>query len=473
MKKLLYTLLALLVLGCSKPLEEDVYSSFAPNNYFTSAGDAESLLNAVYAVEQRRGFRNYLLMAEVTTDLLIDREGGLRSLAQPLEDFTWNATHEFFDVAWATHYRTIYRANLVLDRVPAITMDENRKAQILAEARFLRAAAYTILYGLFGPTPIITSSDVNSTDRPSRASKEEFINYVESELLAVSDILPVVAPQYGRATKGAALGLLTKFYLNNVKWQETAQTAQKIIDLNQYRLFESPNRTNLFDVSNEKNSEFIYIRPSLPQPGLSDNYLPHAAPPNYKFKVAPKTNYATQLKTLSAFYDSFHPDDQRRQAIITEYEDISGKIIKLGTDDVRSFKFKEDLSATAENMGNDFPVIRYADILLSRAEALNELNGPNQESIDLINAVRAKAGVPLLNNGDFGTTESLRAHILKERGWEFFSEELRREDLIRHGKFIEYARARGKAAFDHQILFPIPQSEIDRNPNLVQNEGYK
>jgi hypothetical protein len=81
--------------------------------------------------------------------------------------------------------------------------------------------------------------------------------------------------------------------------------------------------------------------------------------------------------------------------------------------------------------------------------------------------------VSLRTLGDFGTKEALRDHLLKERGWEFFSEEVRRQDLIRHGKFIQYARERGKTAFDYQVLFPLPQSEIDRNPNLNQNEGYK
>ena len=124
-------------------------------------------------------------------------------------------------------------------------------------------------------------------------------------------------------------------------------------------------------------------------------------------------------------------------------------------------------------MGNDFPVVRYADILLSHAEALNELNGPTQEAVDLINQVRAKAGVPLLVLSDFAAKETLRDHILKERGWEFFSEELRRQDLVRHGKFIEYGKSRGKVAFDYQVLYPIPQSEIDRNSNLEQNDGYQ
>ena len=123
--------------------------------------------------------------------------------------------------------------------------------------------------------------------------------------------------------------------------------------------------------------------------------------------------------------------------------------------------------------GNDFPLLRYADILLSRAEALNETNGPNQESIDLINQVRTVAGLGSLSIADFSSKDSLRDQILRERGWEFHTEALRRQDLIRHGKFIQWAKDRGKAASDYMALFPIPQTEIDANENIRQNTGYK
>lgn len=476
MKTKFYSILILVVFyACQNPLDEEVFSSFGPNNFFKNEADAEALLNSAYALEQKQGtdgFRNILVMAEVNTDLLIIREGGLRGLAQPLEDFTWNPAHEFFNTAWTQYYSAIYRANLVIDRVPEIPFDETRKAGIIAEARFLRASGYIYLYDLFGPVPLITSSDVDSEDRPARASREAFIQFVEDELRAASDVLPVTQTQYGRATRGAALAFLTKFQLNNKKWQEAAATARQVIDLGVYALFDAPNRSDLFKIENEVNSEFIYVRPHIAQPGLGTNYLPHVAPPNYKYKGAPKTNYATQLRTLSAFLESFHPDDQRKDVIITEYEDLNGNIIQLGADNARSFKFQEDLEATGADLGNDFPVVRYADMLLGRAEALNELNGPTAEAIDLINAVRLKAGVPPLSLADFSSREALRDRILQERGWEFFSEELRRQDLIRHGKFIEYGRARGKTAFDYQVLYPIPQSEIDRNPNLTQNDGY-
>jgi len=110
--------------------------------------------------------------------------------------------------------------------------------------------------------------------------------------------------------------------------------------------------------------------------------------------------------------------------------------------------------------------------MLSRAEALNEINGPTMASIDLINQVRGRVNASLVSLNDFSNKESLRGFILAERGREFYSEGLRREDLIRHGKFIQQAIDRGIAAADYQVLYPIPQAQIENNPNLIQNSGY-
>jgi starch-binding outer membrane protein, SusD/RagB family len=475
MKNILYKVLMfggfLFISSCEGLLEEQVFSDLGPINFFNNANDAESLLNSAYASDQRRSSRDYLLLSELTTDILIQRGGGLRRDAQPLEDFTWDATHPFLDVEWQRDYDAIYRSNLILNRVPEIEMDENRKREILAEARFIRASNYFYLYDLFGPVPIITSSELKIDERPSRPSKDDFISFVEQELILASQDLPINPRNYGRANKGIALSLLTKFYLNNKKWSEAAQTAKTVMDLNKYNLFVSATRADLFSIENEVNEEFIYIRPNLPIPGLSTSYLAHAAPPAYRFKFPPRGNFAAQYQLLDNFVDSFHPDDQRKEVIIREYIDLNGNLRKLGKDDSRSFKFEEDPSGVGVDMGNDFPIIRYADILLSRAEALNELSGPNQEIIDLINQIRLAAGVPLIALSNFNK-ESLKDHILNERVWEFFTEELRRQDLIRHGKFIEFAKSRGKSATEKHILFPIPQGEIDRNLNLQQNPGY-
>jgi len=125
-----------------------------------------------------------------------------------------------------------------------------------------------------------------------------------------------------------------------------------------------------------------------------------------------------------------------------------------------------------QDNGNDIPYIRLADIILARAEALNEIGGPTQEAVDLINQIRNRVGATPAVLSNYPSKESLRDFILAERAREFYSEGLRREDLVRHGKFIQQAIDRGIAAEPHQVLYPLPQEQIDNNPNLEQNPGY-
>lgn len=463
--------------GCDSLLEEETFSELGPSNFYDSPEDAEALLNATYAVSQgyRDIARDHLTFGEMTTDILIERQGAINALTQPVEDFEWSSTHPWLNGLWDRFYRAIHRANTVLDQVPAIEMNEDRKEQILAEARFLRAFNYFLLYDFFGPTPLVLTSETTAEDRPARASEDEFAAFMEEEFRAVSEILPVQPEQFGRATSGAALGFLTKFHLNRKEWAKAAETAQEVIDSGAYALFTGGNRTELFALSNEMSREFIFVAP-FPENetgGLGNTYLSHAAPPGYQFKFPPKVNFAAQFKVRSEFIASFEPGDERLGAFLFEYLNLAGDTVQLGEDDVRSFKYPEDPEAVGDVSSNDFPLLRYADILLARAEALNELNGPNQESIDLINEVRSAAGVDPIALGDFPSTEQLNAFILAERGREFHTEGLiRRQDFIRHGVFIERAQARGKNAQEHQVLYPIPQSEIDKNSNLDQNEGY-
>lgn len=463
--------LALLFASCdSSLLDEEVYSELGPTNFFRSEQDAMAVLNSAYATEQEWAGRDYFLLGEVPADIMIDRQGGLERLARPLEDFNWDPTHEFFQRAWNESYTVVYRSNVILDRIGEIPMSEAARSLITAEARFLRAEAYMQLWELFGPTPLITSSDVEPAAKPARATEAEIVKFVEDEFRAAANALPRVAPQYGRATKGAALGFLTRFQMNNKKWQAAAATAKELMDLGQYALYSGP-RADLFKVENERNSEFIHVMPFVTNVRGSA-YLAHAAPPNYQFKAPPKTNFATQYMLLASFTSSFHPDDRRQDAIVKEYRHTNGSLVRLAPGNYRSFKYQEDLAAVGNGHGNDASRLRYADILLMRAEALNEISGPNAESIALINQVRAKAEVPLLTLSQFPTKEALRDHILQERAWEFHTEGLRRLDLIRHDKFISSARARGKVAGDFRVRYPLPQAEIDKNSELKQNPGY-
>jgi hypothetical protein len=270
--------------------------------------------------------------------------------------------------------------------------------------------------------------------------------------------------------------MLCKFYLNTLQWQQAADAAKSVMDLNTYSLF--PEIENLFAVENENNNEYIFVYPCTNQYLYENDYMPHAFPPNYPIQ-SNWVNFGAQIALYTSFVKSFDPADRRLRMIITSYTDINGVYHDLlqdtlghPLDDSRSFKYTPDPNAIGQNNGNDIPVIRYADILLSRAEALNELDGPNQESIDLINQIRQRAGVYLLSLGNFTSKDSLRDWLMNERAWEFYGEGKRRDDLIRMNKFISGAVARGKSAQSYQLLYPIPQAEIDANPKLKQNDGY-
>lgn len=193
--------------------------------------------------------------------------------------------------------------------------------------------------------------------------------------------------------------------------------------------------------------------------------------PNYNYQ-ANMLNFATHHRLRTAFLNTFAPIDKRLSLVLTRYINTSNALVTLGTDNARSFKYWDN-AAVGNNSGADVPILRYADILLSRAEAVNEINGPTTEALSYINPVRVRAGLLPLTLADVPTKDALNDAILRERGWEFISEGKRREDMIRHGKLVSNALARGITnANNNRILFPIPQVEIDANKLAIQNPGY-
>lgn len=463
--------------GCDNPLQEKTYTTLGPDDFFKTAEDAEVVLNSVYGELRYSDItRDAVTLQEVCTDIHIERSGGIFTFNQPIEEFTWATSHGWLQNWWERRYRGIYKANTVIDNTPVINMDENRKQEILAEARFLRAFQYYLLYDLFGPVPLITTSETRVSDRPARATEEEIVSFMEEEFRAVSEILPLDPPrnQYGRPTKGAALGALTKLHMMTKNWQEAASTAKEVMDLGVYDLFTEGPRTDLFAPENQRDNEFIFVSvmSDTPDDDTGDGWLSHVVPRGYQWQYPPRQIFAAEYKIRSDFIDTFSPEDERLDAFLFEFVNEDGETIVLGEDNARSLKFPEYPNQGISRSADDFPYLRYADILLLRAEALNELNGPNEESVLLLNMVRDAAGVSTFEVSDFSSTVEFRDFILEERGREFHTEAMRRQDLIRHGKFIENAIERGKPAQDFQVRYPIPQTEIERNHNLEQNPGY-
>jgi hypothetical protein len=472
--------------SCEDFLDEQVFTEYDPESFLQSEAGINAVLTATYRQSRPLYRETWFSFAGWTTDLQLERGGGYAAPAATFANFQWGPSNGFFRNNWREIYEAIRNANSLLDNIDNVTvLSSDRVASLKGEALFLRSFNYVTLYDFFGPVPIVTTTEELNLE-VARPGDDEMKSFIESDLLSAIASLPINQDLSGKATKGAAMALLGRFYLNTKQWQKSADILNQAINLGKYNLFTPVE--GLFAVENEGNDELMFVFESNTTT-LGWNYTPHAYPVGYR---TGHVNYGAQFQLWRWFVNSFHPDDRRALDynpdegkfgwILKSYVNTGANFVDLLNDDIvsgvekkypRSFKFTPDLNALAQNHGNDMPILRYAEVLMSRAEALNELQGPNQESIDLINELRTRAEVPLYNLADFPTKESLRDQILVERGWEFFTEGLRRQDLIRHGKFISGAQDRGKSlAQPHHVLFPIPQEDIDANPALTQNPGY-
>jgi len=479
------SLLALLLLGsCKDLITVEPQSELAPSNVLATQNGLQAVLYSAYGnFQNQEPSRVRINILEVTTDMAYNTGGGENLYLSQFINFTWDpSVANFAGDVWAPYYYCIRDANIVLDNVASVAASDAIKRQFAAEARFLRAYSYAILYSWFGPVPLRTSS--TTVKDQARATDDELKVFIEQELTECVADLPDPGKEqaFGRATKGAAYAALAKFCLNTKQWQKAADASLAVINLNYYSLY--PSFTGLFRVENEGNKEMILVSPCLNVAGYGNWFMAGALPP--AFKTTPQVpgfvwttamaNFATQYRLRTAFVNTFDlAKDTRAQLVVRSYVNTSGATVDLMTtpDNARSFKYWDN-STLGNNSATDVPLLRYADILLTRAEALNELSGPTPAAAALINQVRTRAGLANLPAADVASASSFRDAILRERGWEFISEGKRREDLIRHGKYISLSQARGVvvASANKHVLFPLPQSEIDANQLAAQNPGY-
>ena len=467
----------LALISCQDFLKEEVYTQYDPGSYLQTEQGINSILVAAYSnmvVTSSMRDRMYTLN-EFPGDIMWDWGGGYEAIAILFMTFTWDSQNTMFSTPWQQYYQSIRNANALLDNIDDVTaLSADKVKQFKAEARFIRAADYYYLWEAFGPVPLIkTASELNF--EPLRATDEEFDAFIIEELQAAANDLPVTQALWGKATKGAALALLSKYYLNSKQWKKAADLSKQVIDLNVYSLFRGDIK-NMFAVENEENEEVIFTSPAIPTLH-GNNYMAHAFPPNYPIQDNWQ-NYGTQFCVYNSWVQTYDSSDKRLSWFLFNYTEANGTEHNLWNSSdngraVRCFKYVPDPNGVSNSHGNDVPMIRYAEILLNRAEALNEINGPIQEAVNLLNEVRLRAGVSAYGVSDFASKDVLRDALLDERGWEFVAEGMRRMDLIRHRKLISRAIARGATnAKDYMVRYPIPLDEIKANPSLVQNGDY-
>lgn len=468
----LILLLPLITFNCEGPLEETVFSELAPDNFLKTQEGINSLLFNAYSNMQIQGIPGYILlnMAGMPAGETWNRGGSIETRLTPLTNYTWDSNHSDLRGEWNRQYLAIRDVNLLLDNLVETEFPQDFVTQRTAEAKFIRAKAMMQIYDWFGPGPLFTSS-VNEELKKPKASEEEWVSQIITDMTAAMTDLPLTQSQYGRPTKGACAGLLCKFHLNQKNWTEVVSFSKQIMDLGMYGLF--PSYLDLFSITNEGNEELIYVHPHARNSGGGANRVNALTFPTDYPREANQGVWAARVYFFDSFIDTYAAEDTRQEMFVRSYmSSSSGEEVQgYGNDQTLPLKYQFDSAALNTATDSDIPEVRYADILLSRAEALNEISGVNAESIDLMNQVRNRAGLPSVDMGDF-TTESFREAILQERSWELAYEGKIRQDQIRHGVMISRATERGKNAQDHHRLFPIPQTEIDANPNIQQNPGY-
>jgi hypothetical protein len=481
--------------ACENGLEPEIYDKLSKDNFPQTADDAKALVNGVYLDFRRGPWNRYnaanesrLVIGLMATDEFSCYWDGY--WGAPF-NFTWQPDGWPFSTMYWDFVPSITRATAAIGQLSSVTsLDASLKNRYIAEIKAARGYWMYDIYNLYGPVPFITKTEdaLNLKDyqQVARPSNAEMVSLIEKDLKEASEVLPAKfgSSDFGRLTKGAALMGLVKLYLHEKDWGKVKTTAEAIINLNVYNL--QSQYKSIWALDNEQNSEIIFAIPcNASINGVTNNFRAHVLYSDWASPNGLPVTAWNGYKVPWPFYDTFDNDDKRKDLLERNYVGSQGQKLDarikspLGA---APLKYPEDPTGTGQDQGADYVIYRYADVLLSLSEALNELNGPNQQSIDLINSVRARAFSPAkpVSLSSFGSKESLREYILKERGWELYFEGNRREDLIRHGKFIEYAndptkmvnRNPQKLARDKHKLYPIPSKAIFENPLMKQNDGY-
>lgn len=483
MKKIfLYTMLAVGLVSCKKFLEEKPSSSMVAENFYKTAADADAAIVAAYDVLNNQTdvyYRGIYLLGELPTDNAECGQGVANAYIFALKGYTYGPVNDRIEVLWTGIYKGIANANVAIDRIPAITMDATKKAKLIAEAKYIRALLYFNLVRLFGPVPLVLHQ-VTSLDGVSvpRASRDEVYSQIISDLQEGEQNLDSVSTtaNNGRAVRAAASGLLSKVYLTLHDYTNARTEAQRVINNTQYGLL--PTYADIFAPANRFNKEVLFAIQNKGNTGTGNGFAMALFLPRSTIPLAGGGTVggnSADVPTVE-FYNSFLTGDLRKaKTFFTQYDAGAG----LVTFRPHWFKYFDPSAITNLGEGTlNFPIVRFADVLLAYAEAENEINGPSAAALDAINQVRRRAYGKSINTPDATidlggiTQDSLRNALLGERRWEFGFEDQRWFDLTRTGKLLSTMKAKGAAIQDYDTLYPIPQRERDVNKQLTQNGGY-
>ena len=469
MKKKIYTILslaALLSLSACNFLDEELKGGFTSENYYTDAEKAEMAVNAGY--NSLYNHKLWIFSDVASDDSVKGGNAGDQADINAIDNFTATADNGPISEFWQHSYETINRANNVIAFVGEMSFDEQTKGRIIAQAQFLRAWSYLKLVNIFGEVPLkLLPQNTHDAIHVGLSSVEKIYSQIDEDLRAAADILPAewLESEAGRATKGAALTLLAKSKLYQKDYSACLAAISEIETLDIYDLEDS--YAELFQRGGENSIESIFAirfaNNTTAQLGNSLNvWFAPSAEGGYYFN-APTQAYVDCFDELT---ESGETDPRLDASIGRDGQPWFGTTFSSSWSEATGYLVKKYHEALPEGEAiaqSTIPqhILRYADVLLMKAEALNESNETN--AIAPLNEVRNRAGLSGL--GELGQSE-LRDAIRKERRRELGFEFQRFFDVMRYGKDYAKSVLPELPWESERFYFPLPQSETDINSSI-------
>lgn len=484
MKKLYKFYLSIILLsllaGCHKFIDLYPLDQANVGNSFNTPDDANLAVMGIYDALQGGSYpEDMAFLTELVTDNTMVQPTRIadagRGDLRELEFFQFTDNNQYLQSRWSGLYTGISRANLLLEKIDQIIFtNQALKDQYTGEAKFLRALFYFDLVRFFGAVPV-SLSEIKSADVAfslKRAPENEVFQAIITDLSDAATMLPVSysSSDVGRATKGAAKALLAKVYLTN---NTPASAIPLLQELTRppytYKLMNT--YADVFDTDNNAESIFEIQYSSAirgegnPYPNFFLTNDGTAGKDIFGSGFLGNTGQGVNLPTQD-MYDSYEPNDARRSYSIIIYysKQEAGNVYII-------YKYR-GVPTSPYNSEDNIPVLRYADVLLMLAEAINESNhNPTPEAYDAINLVRERAGLMALTPNL--TYETFKLQLLHERRVELAFENHRWFDLKRFNKAVEILQAKNYDIKPFQLLYPIPRKEVlISQGNITQNPGY-
>ncbi|SEI52450.1 Starch-binding associating with outer membrane [Dyadobacter sp. SG02] len=500
MKHLLFTALTFLGIvaaGCDSILNKEPLGQISAEVAYETADDAAKALTAAYTPLAGNnwccsyvgtGYMHWVLGNVASDDTEKGGESGSDQLyAQQISLFNIQSDNDAARFAWSTEYIGVRRANLVLDNVPNIAMDDAVKTRYLAEAKFLRAWYYINLVKTFGDVPLILSANQNTFDL-ERTPKQQVYDQIIKDLTEAEAVLPeaskYAAADRGRATKGAAQAYLGKVYLYLANFPKAEEWFGKVITTGEYSLH--PDYMGMFLRAGETSKEHIFQVQFVNDQG--------AQPANNQISIVmgsrARNGWGFNNPTQD-FVDAFEPGDPRLGQSVYKTGDLmpDGLTANVGNSSTgflnkKAYVPEYERIAGSLQAGRDDIYMRLGKVLLWYAEAANE-NGKTDIALAALNQIRARArgtNAAVLPDVKERDKVALREKIWHEQRVEFGQEYERFFELVRQGRAGKVLRAYGEkyktakgAGYRDGIneIFPIPQLEINLSKGKIkQNPGY-